>query len=167
MRKFLDGCHLWIPFSIAMFPWLAGLVNSWRILTCSLTSLVKFITLGPNYMGSIRQATHSLYPRFTVTMESRHLAKWALSCLLPLLPLLFLWLNIRSRTMPFREAAGTAVRKEEVGLRKSYLSQARPRHRIFQELGYIIFPHQEKTCAREFTQRIFVFINILILFLLF
>lgn len=131
MRKFLNGCHLWRPFSIAVFPWLAGLVNSWRLLTCSLPYLVRFISLGHNYMGSIRQATHTLYPRFTVIVESRRFGKWALSCLLPLLPLLFLWLNIRSRAMPFKEAAGTAVQKEEVRLRKRYLSQARPRHRIF------------------------------------
>lgn len=64
-------------------------------------------------------------------MESRNPGEGALSCLpLPLLALLFLWLNIRSIAVLFKEVAGTAGKKEEVGVQERDLSQARPKHKI-------------------------------------
>lgn len=59
----------------------------------------------------------TVYTQYDTQFPSRNLGEWAVSCLLPpLFLLLLLWLSIRSRAVPFREVAGTAVEEEEVGL---------------------------------------------------
>lgn len=58
----------------------------------------------------------TVYTQHDTQFPSRNLGEWAVSCLLPLCLLLFLWLSIRSRAVLFGEVAGTAVEEEEVGL---------------------------------------------------